>query len=74
MLTTYLAGLVGGGKWPRPGEVSLGHRGVLLPDEVPESGMRVLEVLCQPREDKVVTIGRACGSHSFPPPTSCSWP
>ncbi len=60
------AGLVGGGNWPRPGEISLAHRGLLFLDELPEFGMRVLEVLRQPMEDKVVTISRARASHSFP--------
>ncbi len=64
--TISQAGLVGGGNWPRPGEISLAHRGVLFLDELPEFGMRVLEVLRQPMEDKVVTISRARGSHSFP--------
>jgi magnesium chelatase family protein len=64
--TISQAGLVGGGHWPRPGEISMAHRGVLFLDELPEFGMRTLEVLRQPLEDKVVTISRATGSLLFP--------
>jgi magnesium chelatase family protein len=59
------AGLVGGGNIPKPGEISLAHRGVLFVDEFPEFGVRVFEVIYQLMEDKVVTLSRAKGSLTF---------
>jgi len=64
--TVSEAGLVGGGSWPRPGEISLAHRGVLFLDELLEFGTHTLEVLRQPLEDKIVTISRARVALSFP--------
>jgi magnesium chelatase family protein len=64
--TVSHAGLVGGGQFPRPGEVSLAHRGVLFLDELPEFSHISLEALRQPIEDRVVTISRASGTVTFP--------
>ena len=60
------AGLVGGGRIPRPGEITLAHRSVLFLDELPEYNSQALETLRQPLEDRVVTISRASGTLSFP--------
>ena len=64
--TASAAAVVGGGPGPRPGEVSLAHRGVLLLDELPEFHRPVLEALRQPLEDGCVAIARVAGQASFP--------
>ncbi len=64
--TISSTGLIGGGAWPKPGEVSLAHRGVLFLDELPEFGKHTLEVLRQPLEDGEVTISRAAAALSYP--------
>ncbi|MDO5718460.1 MAG: YifB family Mg chelatase-like AAA ATPase [Tissierellia bacterium] len=64
--TASAVSLIGGGRIPRPGEVSLAHNGVLFLDELPEFSKSVIEVLRQPMEDGVVTVSRASGTLSFP--------
>ncbi len=64
--TASYVSLVGGGSYPKPGEVTLSHRGVLFMDEFPEFERRVIDALRQPLEDKVVTITRSKGTGHFP--------
>ncbi|MBU5350937.1 YifB family Mg chelatase-like AAA ATPase [Paenibacillus barcinonensis] len=64
--TISASGLIGGGGIPKPGEVSLAHRGILFLDELPEFQRQVLEVLRQPLEDQTVTISRARAAFTFP--------
>ncbi len=64
--TSSYVSLVGGGAWPKPGEITLAHRGVLFLDEFPEFEKRVIEALRQPLEDRVINVARARGSLSFP--------
>jgi magnesium chelatase family protein len=64
--TSSYVSMIGGGTFPKPGEVTLAHRGVLFLDEFPEFEKRVLESLRQPLEDRIVTIARARGSAQFP--------
>jgi magnesium chelatase family protein len=64
--TISAQGLTGGGRIPRPGVISLSHRGVLFMDELPECPRSVIEILRQPIEDKQVSIARAAGSFTYP--------
>ncbi|MEK7140176.1 MAG: YifB family Mg chelatase-like AAA ATPase, partial [Patescibacteria group bacterium] len=64
--TSSYVSIIGGGTYPKPGEVTLAHRGVLFLDEFPEFERRVIESLRQPLEDNIVSISRAKGSAIFP--------
>ncbi|RME83698.1 MAG: ATP-binding protein, partial [Planctomycetota bacterium] len=64
--TTSEIGLIGGGTFPKPGEISLAHLGILFLDELPEFPRKTIEVLRQPLEEGLIRIGRAHGSAVFP--------
>ena len=64
--TASIVSIVGGGTNPRPGEISLAHRGVLFLDELPEFPKNILEALRQPLEDGVIHVARAKGTMAFP--------
>ncbi len=64
--TASYVSLVGGGAWPRPGEITLAHRGVLFLDEFPEFDKNGIEALRQPLEDRIIHVSRARGTMSFP--------
>ena len=64
--TSSHVAIVGGGTYPRPGEITMAHRGVLFLDEFPEFDRRVIESLRQPLEEKFITVARAFGVQTFP--------
>lgn len=64
--TSSYVSLVGGGAFPKPGEITMAHRGVLFLDEFPEFDKKVIESLRQPLEDKIINVSRARGTVKFP--------
>lgn len=64
--TSSYASIIGGGVYPKPGEATLAHKGILFLDELPEFDRRVLESLRQPLEERTITVTRAKGTQTFP--------
>ena len=64
--TSSHTAIIGGGAYPRPGEATLAHRGVLFLDEIPEFDRRVIEALREPLEERRITVARSQGTETFP--------